>query len=41
VHFTKKQGAPMRFEPDESVPAAAVRQIDLQRKYHQSAATTA
>ncbi|HUA31682.1 MAG TPA: hypothetical protein VMC03_22580 [Streptosporangiaceae bacterium] len=37
VHFTKKQGAPVRYIADESVPAAAVRQVDLQRKYHRTA----
>ena len=29
VHFTKKQGAPVRYEADESMPAAAVREVDL------------
>lgn len=37
VHFTKKQGAPVRYVADDSVPAAAVREVDLQRKYHRSA----
>jgi hypothetical protein len=37
VHFTKKHGAPVRYVADESVPAAAIREIDLQRKYHRSA----
>ncbi|MEN8671780.1 DUF3644 domain-containing protein [Nocardioides sp.] len=37
VHFTKKDGAPVRFEPDETTPAAAIRQVDLQAKYHLSA----
>jgi hypothetical protein len=41
VHFTKKQGAPVRYEADLSVPAAAVRELDLQRKYHRSAADLA
>jgi hypothetical protein len=41
VHFTKKQGAPVRYESDASMPAAAVRQVDLQRKYHRSAADLA
>jgi len=41
VHFTKKQGVPVRYEADESVPAAAVREVDLQRKYHRSAADLA
>lgn len=37
VHFSKKQGAPVRFVADETVPAAAIRVVDLQRKYHRSA----
>jgi hypothetical protein len=37
VHFTKKQGAPVRFIGDAATPAAAVREVDLQRKYHRSA----
>ena len=41
VHFTKAQGAPVRYEADESVPAAAVRELDLQRKFHRSAADLA
>lgn len=41
VHFTKKQGAPVRFEPNESVPAAAIRVVDLQRKFHRSPAQLA
>ncbi len=41
VHFTKKQGVPVRYETDESLPAAAVREVDLQRKYHRSAADLA
>jgi hypothetical protein len=41
VHFTKKQGAPVRYEADESVPAAAVREVDLQRKYHRPPADLA
>jgi hypothetical protein len=36
VHFTKKQGAPVRFVSDEAAPAAAIREVDLQRKYHRS-----
>lgn len=36
VHFTKKQGAPVQFVADDSQPAAAVREVDLQRKYHRS-----
>lgn len=41
VHFTKKQGAPVRYVADESAPAAAVREVDLQRKFHRSAADLA
>ncbi|WP_280316863.1 DUF3644 domain-containing protein [Nocardia wallacei] len=37
VHFTKKQGAPVRYIADESVPAAAIREVDLEKKYHRSA----
>ncbi|MGC4994182.1 DUF3644 domain-containing protein [Nocardia salmonicida] len=37
VHFTKKQGAPVRYIADEAVPAAAVREVDLLKKYHYSA----
>lgn len=37
VHFTKKQGAPVHFVSDESTPSAAVREVDLQRKYHRPA----
>ena len=38
VHFTKKDGAPVHYVADDSTPAAAVRQIDLQNKYHRSPA---
>jgi hypothetical protein len=35
VHFTKKEGAPVRFvSGDEPEAAAAVREVDLQRKFH-------
>jgi hypothetical protein len=35
VHFTKKQGAPVKFVPaDDPRDAAAVRELDLQKKYH-------
>lgn len=37
VHFTKKAGAPVRYIADESAPAAAIREVDLQRKFHRSA----
>jgi hypothetical protein len=36
VHFTKKQGAPVRYVADDSVPAAAIREVDLQKKYHRT-----
>lgn len=36
VHFTQKQGAPVRYVADESVPAAAIREVDLLKKYHRS-----
>lgn len=35
VHFTKKVGMPVRFSTDDDV--AAVREVDLQRKFHLSA----
>lgn len=35
VHFTKKQGAPVKFVPaDDPGDAAAVRELDLQKKFH-------
>lgn len=34
VHFTKTQGPPVRYESDESVPAAGIREVDLLTKYH-------
>jgi hypothetical protein len=39
VRFTKneKLAVPVRYVVDQSVPAAAIREIDLQRKYHRSA----
>jgi hypothetical protein len=37
VHFTKKQGAPVRFPSDAATPVAAVREVDLRRTYHRSA----
>jgi hypothetical protein len=36
VHFTKKQGAPVRYVADDAVPAAAIREVDLLKKYHRS-----
>jgi hypothetical protein len=37
VHFTKKQGAPVHFVPADDVgEAAAVREVDLQKKYRWS-----
>jgi hypothetical protein len=41
VHFTKKEGAPVRYTADDSTPAAAIRQIDLQNKFHRSPAELA
>lgn len=37
VHFTKKQGAPVRYVADESELAAGIREVDLLKKYHRSA----
>lgn len=38
VHFTKKQGAPVTFVPaDDPAAAAAVREVDLQKKYRLTA----
>lgn len=37
VHITKKDGAPVRYVADESVPAAAIREVDLNRKFYLSA----
>jgi hypothetical protein len=38
VHFTKKQGAPVHFVPaDDPADTAAVREVDLQKKFHRSA----
>lgn len=38
VHFTKREGAPVHFIPaDAPDDSAAVRQVDLQKKYHRSA----
>ena len=35
VHFTKREGAPVRYvSADDPSEAAAVRQVDLQRKYY-------
>lgn len=41
VHFTKKQGAPVRFESDESLPAAGIREVDLLKKFHLAPAALA
>jgi hypothetical protein len=42
VHFTKRQGAPVHFiSADDPREAAAVREVDLQRKYYMSAAKLA
>ena len=38
VHFTKREGAPVHFVPaDDPRDSAAVREVDLQRKYRYSA----
>lgn len=38
VRFSKREGAPVRLVgPDEEAEAAAIREVDLQRKYHWSA----
>jgi hypothetical protein len=38
VHFTKKKGAPVHFVPaDDPAESAAVREVDLQKKFHWSA----
>jgi hypothetical protein len=41
VHFTKKQGAPVRYVADESVPAAAIREVDRQQRFHRPPAELA
>lgn len=42
VHFTKRSGAPVHFiAADDPREAAAVREVDLQRKYHLSIADLA
>lgn len=42
VRFVKSQAAPpVRFVSDETAPAAAIREVDLQRKFHRSAADLA
>jgi hypothetical protein len=42
VHFQKRQGAPVHFVPaDDPRESAAVREVDLQRKYHLSASDLA
>jgi hypothetical protein len=41
VHFTKKEGAPVHYVADDSTPAAAIRELDLQKKYHWSPAELA
>lgn len=41
VHISKKDGAPVRYVADETVPAAAIREVDLQRKFHISPADMA
>ena len=42
VHFTKKQGAPVRFvSGDDTEEAGAVRELDLSKKYYLPAARLA
>lgn len=42
VHFTKREGAPVHFVPaDDPGETAAVREVDLQKKYHWSATALA
>lgn len=42
VHFTKKQGAPVRFvSGDDTEEAGAIRELDLGKKYYLSAAALA
>ncbi|WP_137872705.1 DUF3644 domain-containing protein [Rhodococcus sp. Q] len=37
VHFSKKEGAPVHYVSDESVEAAGIREVDLNRKYYMPA----
>lgn len=37
VHITKKDGPPVRYSSDETAPAAAIREVDLNRKFYLSA----
>lgn len=42
LRFVKNQAAPpVRYAADETVPAAAIREVDLQAKFHRSAADLA
>jgi hypothetical protein len=42
VHFTKKKGAPVHFVPaDDPTESAAVREVDLQKKFHWTATVLA
>jgi hypothetical protein len=41
VRISKKEGAPVRYVSDDSTPAAAIRELDLQKKYHWSPAALA
>jgi hypothetical protein len=42
VRFSKREGVPVRYVPaDDPREAAAVREVDLQRKYHLSASDLA
>ena len=41
VRFSKTEGAPVRYVADETVPAAAIREVDLDRKFYLSATDVA
>lgn len=41
VHVTKREGAPVRYVSDESSPAAAIREVDMQKKFYLSASDLA
>ena len=34
VHFTKRAGAPVRYVGDGSAPAAAIREVDLEKRFY-------
>lgn len=41
VRFSKKEGMPVRFTDEENVDVAAIRTVDLQKKYHRTASSLA